>query len=245
MQGSRGPGLLMGFNKAKLAPPPVRKFAPSLKPQAPKPVVLAVTQELDSAISNDCQVTGEVSLDEREKLNAINRGVEHDHDKNSSSVLTAVSNTSVSNIPDSSSMPTPTLDQNSTGAAVTLSASSSEPNPELSSSALSVPPVSKKTILPRPKKTVRINVNTTPHSSEPVNASTAVSDSVPNTESADVTVTQRQESFSVPSSSFSSSSSSSSVKRVKSGKIISAPSSSKSKSSTAAATEQGNDESAE
>ena len=46
MQGSRG--LLMGFGKAKLVAPPVRKFAPSIKPQAAKPAVVELSiSELD------------------------------------------------------------------------------------------------------------------------------------------------------------------------------------------------------
>ena len=45
MQGPRGPGLLMGIGRAKLVPPPVRKFAPSLKPQAPKVVAVVPPQE--------------------------------------------------------------------------------------------------------------------------------------------------------------------------------------------------------
>lgn len=49
MQGPRGPGLLMGIGRAKLVPPPVRKFAPSLKPQAPK--VVAVVPPLEAAIA--------------------------------------------------------------------------------------------------------------------------------------------------------------------------------------------------
>lgn len=49
MQGPRGPGLLMGIGRAKLVPPPVRKFAPSLKPQASK--VVAVVPPLEAAIA--------------------------------------------------------------------------------------------------------------------------------------------------------------------------------------------------
>ena len=55
MQGNRGPGLLMGFGKAKLAAPTVRKFAPSLKPQIAKAAVVAPTNEpvVDSQAASD------------------------------------------------------------------------------------------------------------------------------------------------------------------------------------------------
>ena len=42
MQGSRG--LLMGFGKAKLVAPPVRKFAPSIKIQSQNPAPVVVNE---------------------------------------------------------------------------------------------------------------------------------------------------------------------------------------------------------
>lgn len=66
MQGPRGPGLLMGIGRAKLVPPPVRKFAPSLKPQAPKVVVVAPPQEE----ANVAVIASDISVDQQPVQNA-------------------------------------------------------------------------------------------------------------------------------------------------------------------------------
>ena len=61
MQGPRGPGLLMGIGRAKLVPPPVRKFAPSLKPQAPKIAAVAPSQE----VANVAVIASDLSADQQ------------------------------------------------------------------------------------------------------------------------------------------------------------------------------------
>ena len=61
MQGPRGPGLLMGIGRAKLVPPPVRKFAPSLKPQAPKIAAVAPPQE----VANVAVIAPDLSADQQ------------------------------------------------------------------------------------------------------------------------------------------------------------------------------------
>jgi hypothetical protein len=66
MQGPRGPGLLMGIGRAKLVPPPVRKFAPSLKPQAPKIVVAAPPPEE----ANVAVIASDLSADQQAVQNA-------------------------------------------------------------------------------------------------------------------------------------------------------------------------------
>lgn len=72
MQGPRGPGLLMGIGRAKLVPPPVRKFAPSLKPQAPKIVVVAPPQEE----ANVAVIASDISVDQQPVQNASEKGSE-------------------------------------------------------------------------------------------------------------------------------------------------------------------------
>jgi hypothetical protein len=76
MQGPRGPGLLMGIGRAKLVPPPVRKFAPSLKPQAPKIVVVAPPQEE----ANVAVIASDLSVDQQPVQNASEKGLESTQD---------------------------------------------------------------------------------------------------------------------------------------------------------------------
>lgn len=80
MQGPRGPGLLMGIGRAKLVPPPVRKFAPSLKPQAPKIVVVAPPQEE----ANVAVIASDLSVDQQPVQNASEKGSESSQDFNES-----------------------------------------------------------------------------------------------------------------------------------------------------------------
>ena len=72
MQGSRG--LLMGFGKAKLVAPPVRKFAPSIKIQSQNPAPVVVN-ESESERSLSTAITDEIEplpflLNEMNKLTA-------------------------------------------------------------------------------------------------------------------------------------------------------------------------------
>lgn len=240
MQGSRGPGLLMGFGKAKLAPLPVRKFAPSLKPQAPKPVVLAVTQELDSVILNHSLIFQETSPNEELHLNAADSVIEQGRCANSSSVSTVVTSSSVSNISHASTVSTSTLNLVDSSAAAASASNRIEPKSTLLGSEqgavveLSPPLTSKKVILQRPKKTVRININSISNSVLPV--SLAESSTAPPLEPSSA-------SSEVSSGREAPSSASSAVKRMKTGQPISAPSSSqaKSKSQFSDGTKQGND----
>jgi hypothetical protein len=80
MQGPRGPGLLMGIGRAKLVPPPVRKFAPSLKPQAPKIVVVAPQQEE----ANVAVIASDLSVEQQQVQIASEKGSESTQDSNKS-----------------------------------------------------------------------------------------------------------------------------------------------------------------
>lgn len=80
MQGPRGPGLLMGIGRAKLVPPPVRKFAPSLKPQAPKIVVVAPPPEE----ANVAVIASDLLVDQQPVQNAPQQQSESTQDLNKS-----------------------------------------------------------------------------------------------------------------------------------------------------------------